>query len=78
MVEIRRTYLNPYSEERKERLMWLFDFLISNIGIEYRIVLSLIQKKYGVSLRTAREYINVIVDGITLKWLNGKLEKLTS
>ncbi len=73
---IKKTIINPYEEARKQRLVWLGEFLSQNVGVEYRSICSLLQRKFGISDRTAREYIKAVVDGTNLKFINGKLEKV--
>lgn len=58
---VRKEVINPYAELKKERLVWLSEFLAQNEGTNHMKVVAMLQTKFGIAERTAKEYIRAIV-----------------
>ena len=60
LVKMTKQVINPFEEARKERLQWVIGFMSSQeLPINSRKITSLIELKYGVSQKTAKDYIRV-------------------
>ncbi len=75
MVQIIKKVENPFEKAKRERLVWLGNFMRGNIGVNYLDLLAILQKRFGVSLKTAREYITVCIRGSGLYWKEKILTK---
>lgn len=78
MTEIvtKKEIINPFEEAKKQRLRWLSDFLSrQKMPIDYYEVTSLLEAKYGIKLRTAKDYLRVVMIQQKLVQREGKIQK---
>jgi hypothetical protein len=62
------THKSAYQNERRERLKWLFDYLLNASGIDKNSILRVLMNRYGLTKRTAEDYLFTLIDGIDLKF----------
>jgi len=75
MVEIIKNVVNPFEEAKKERLKWLSGFLKENIPISFIKVVSILEFNYGVSKKTAKDYILAVTINLDLDRIEGIIQK---
>jgi len=75
-VKPKKEYINPVMEAYKEKLDWLDRFLIqATPDITVKKMISIISKRYGNSLNSARNVLTTIVDDEDYHYHDGFIHK---
>lgn len=75
MKKNKKQLLTPFQEAKRDRMVWLADFLSKNIPTDYSKVVALIETKFGLSNKKARQYIQSTMSVMDLVAKDGQIVK---